>query len=393
MNPELGLSLIILGGFLAAKLFSTAKIPAVTSYILVGIVIGPMGLDIIPEGFLAASGFISDVVLGLIAFSIGSNFSPDHTKKIRSAVIRISVMEALGAMILVTLGLFFILGEPIEVAILFGAIATATAPAATLMVIEELKARGPLTDTLLGVVALDDAWSLMLFAIALVMAKIIALGETTGILFATEIGMAMVEIAATLLLGTVFAWLLHHYSKRVKDPSDLEILTLGIILLTVGVASTLDISVILSCLVLGVALININPEGFRFFDIVHPVDTPLYLIFFVLAGALLEVELLMDAGLLGAAYIVFRVAGKVGGAYLGGSISGEAGLAVRKYIGLGLVPQAGVALGVALIAREQFPGVGDMVFSTIVATTVIFELVGPVATRTALSLAGEVHSQ
>ncbi|MEA2045720.1 MAG: cation:proton antiporter [Euryarchaeota archaeon] len=393
MNPELGLSLIILGGFLASKLFSTAKIPAVTSYILVGIVIGPIGLNIIPVGFLAASGFISDVVLGLIAFGIGRNFSPDHTKKIRSAVIRISVMEALGAMILVTLALIFILGEPIEVAILFGAIATATAPAATAMVIEELKARGPLTDTLLGVVALDDAWSLMIFAIALVVAKTVAVGEAAGIIFVIEIGMAMVEIAASLLLGAVFAWLLHHYSRRVKDPSDLEILTLGIILLTVGVASTLGLSVILSCLALGVVLININPEGFRFFDIVHPVDTPLYLIFFVLAGALLEVELLRDVGLLGATYIVFRVAGKVGGAYLGGSISGEAGLAVRKYIGLGLVPQAGVALGVALMAREQFPGVGDMVFSTIVATTVIFELAGPIATRTALSLAGEVHSQ
>ncbi len=393
MNPELGLSLIILGGFLASKLFSSAKIPAVTSYILVGIVIGPIGLNIIPEGFLAASGFISDVVLGLIAFGIGRNFAPDHTKKIRSAVIRISVMEALGAMILVTLALVFILDEPIEVAILFGAIATATAPAATVMVIEELKARGPLTDTLLGVVALDDAWSLMIFAIALVVAKTVALGEAAGILFVTEIGMAVVEIAASLLLGAVFAWLLHHYSIRVKDPSDLEILTLSIILLTVGVASTLSLSVILSCLALGITLININPEGFRFFDIVHPVNTPLYLIFFVLAGALLEVELLMDAGLLGATYIVFRVAGKVGGAYLGGSISGKAGLAVRKYIGLGLVPQAGVALGVALMAREQFPGVGDMVFSTIVATTVVFELVGPIATRTALSLAGEVHSQ
>ncbi|MHC1595064.1 MAG: cation:proton antiporter [Methanotrichaceae archaeon] len=393
MNPELGLSLIILGGFLASKLFSSAKIPAVTSYILVGIVIGPIGLNIIPEGFLAASGFISDVVLGLIAFGIGRNFSPDHTKKIRSAVIRISVMEALGATILVTLALIFILGEPIEVAILFGAIATATAPAATVMVIEELKARGPLTDTLLGVVALDDAWSLMIFAIALVVAKTVAVGEAAGIPFVTEIGMAMVEIVASLLLGAVFAWLLHHYSRRVKDPSDLEILTLGIILLTVGVASTLGLSVILSCLALGVVLININPEGFRFFNIVHPVDTPLYLIFFVLAGALLEVELLRDVGLLGATYIVFRVAGKVGGAYLGGSISGEAGMAVRKYIGLGLVPQAGVALGVALMAREQFPGVGDMIFSTIVATTVVFELAGPIATRTALSLAGEVHSQ
>jgi len=392
MNPELGLSLIILGGFLVSKLFRTAKIPAVTSYILLGIVIGPSGLNMVPEGILAASGFISDVVLALIAFSIGRNFSSDHFGKIRRLVIQISVMESLGAAVLVTLALIFLLGEPFHIAILFGSIATATAPAATVMVIEETKARGALTETLLGVVALDDAWSLMIFAISMVVAKTIVLGNQ-GVEIVIEVGFAVLDITASFILGAIFAWVLHHYSSRVKETSDLEIMTLGVILLTVGLANSLELSVLLSCLALGIVLININPEGFRFFDIIHPVDTPLYLLFFVLAGALLEIGLLREVGLLGLTYIVFRVIGKVFGAYLGASKPGGMGPVVKKYIGLGLIPQAGVALGLALMVREQFPEVGETIFSTIVATTVIFELIGPIATRTALYLAREIPGE
>jgi Kef-type K+ transport system membrane component KefB len=389
-NAELGLSLIILAGFLAAKLFRTAKIPAVTSYILVGIVIGPSGLEVMPEGILAASGFISDVVLGLIAFGIGRNFHFRTFGKTGRIIVRISAMEALGALVLVTAALHLLLRMPLHVAVLFGAIASATAPAATVMVVEETKAKGPLTDTLLGVVALDDAWALMIFAVSMVVAKTIASGGATHLEIFMEAGMAVFEIAFSLTLGAVFAWLLHHYSSRVKDPSDLEIFTLGIILLTVGAASSLGLSVLLACLSLGVVLVNLSSEGCRFFEVIEPLDTPLYLIFFVLAGALLEIGLLREIGLLGLAYIVFRVAGKLLGAYIGASDPGGMGPVVKKYIGLGLIPQAGVALGLALMAREQFPVVGEMIFSTIVATTVVFELAGPIATRTALSLAREI---
>ncbi len=389
-NAELGLSLIILAGFLAAKLFRTAKIPAVTAYILVGIVIGPSGLEVVPEGILAASGFISDVVLGLIAFGIGKSFSFRTLGANGRIILRISAMEALGAMLLVTAAFTVLLDIPLHVALLFGAIASATAPAATAMVVEETKAKGPMTDTLLGVVALDDAWALMIFAVSMVAAKTIASGGAGHLDLLMETGFAVLEIAFSLLLGTVFAWFLHHYSSRVVDPSDLEIFTLGIILLAVGAASSLGLSVLLACLALGVVLVNISSEGRRFFEVIEPLDTPLYLIFFVLAGALLEIGLLKDIGLLGLAYIVFRVAGKLIGAYLGASDPGGMGSRMRKYFGLGLIPQAGVALGLALMAREQFPNVGETIFSTIVATTVVFELAGPIATRAALSLAHEI---
>jgi Kef-type K+ transport system membrane component KefB len=389
MNVVLALSLIFLGGFLAAKLFRTAKIPAVTSYILLGIAIGPSGLGIIPEGILAASGFISDVVLGLIAFSIGRYFSFDHFKQIGKPVMYISIMAALAPLCLVILGMFFFLNEPLYLAILFGAISTATAPAATLLVVEETKAKGPLAETLVGVVAIDDAWGLIIFAISLMAAKAIVVEESTGFQLIVITGLALAEILASLAIGIAFAVILHHYSRKVVDPSDLEILTLGVMLLTVGAATHFDLSVLLSCMALGAALININPQGFKLFDSIHPIDTPLYLIFFVLSGALLELNMLKEIGLLGTAYIFFRVVGKVGGSYLGGKISGAKDT-VKRYIGLGLLPQAGVALGVALIARDQLPQAGDLIFSTIVATTVIFELFGPLATRTALELAGEV---
>ncbi len=389
-NAELGLSLIILAGFLAAKLFRTAKIPAVTSYILVGIVIGPSGLGVVPEGILAASGFISDVVLGLIAFGIGRSFSFRTLGTTGRIVVRISAMEALGARLLVTAALTVLLDVPLHVAVLFGAIASATAPAATVMVVKETRAKGPMTDTLLGVVALDDAWALMIFAVSMVAAKTIASGGADHLDLLMETGFAVLEIGFSLILGAVFAWLLHHYSSRVLDPSDLEVFTLGIILLTVGAASSLGLSVLLACLALGVVLVNISSKGCRFFEVIEPLDTPLYLIFFVLAGALLEIGLLKEIGLLGLAYIVFRVAGKLIGAYIGASDAGGMGSRMRKYIGLGLIPQAGVALGLALMAREQFPNVGETIFSTIVATTVVFELAGPIATRTALSLAHEI---
>jgi len=219
--------------------------------------------------------------------------------------------------LLVTAALRLLLGVPLHIAVLFGAIASATAPAATAMVIGETKAKGPLTDTLLGVVALDDAWALMIFAVSMVAAKTIASGEADHLDLLMDTGLAVLEIAFSLTLGAVFAWLLHHYSSRVVDPSDLEIFTLGVILLAVGAASSLGLSVLLACLALGVVLVNISSEGRRFFEVIEPLDTPLYLIFFVLAGALLEIGLLKDIGLLGLAYIVFRVAGKLIGAYLG----------------------------------------------------------------------------
>lgn len=392
-NAELGLSLIILAGFLTAKLFRTAKIPAVTSYILVGIVIGPSGLQVMPEGILAASGFISDVVLGLIAFGIGRNFHFQTFGKTGGTIVRISVMEALGALVMVTAALHLLLEIPLHVAVLFGAIASATAPAATVMVIEEIKAKGPLTDTLLGVVALDDAWSLMIFAVSIVVAKTITPDVANHLEILAEAGMAVFDIAFSLILGAALAWLLHHYSSRVKDPSDLEIFTLGIILLTVGAANSIGLSALIACLALGVVLVNLSSEGCRFFEVIEPLDTPLYLIFFVLAGSLLEIGLLREIGLLGLVYIVFRVAGKLLGAYIGASAPGGMEPNVRKYTGLGLIPQAGVALGLALMAREQFPVVGEMIFGTIVATTVVFELAGPIATRTALGLAREIPEE
>jgi Kef-type K+ transport system membrane component KefB len=390
MNAELGLSLIILAGFLAAKLFRTAKIPGVTSYILVGIVIGPSGFDVVPSGILSASGFVTDVVLGLIAFGIGQNFRVQKLEEIGRQIIRISSVEVICAFLLVTAALHLLLGMPAHAAIVFGALSSATAPAATVVVIQELKAKGPLTDALLGVVALDDAWALILFPISMAVADAIATGGGAGLQILTEVGTAAGEIGASVLLGGALAWLLRHYSKRVEDSSDLEILALGIILLTVGVANSLGLEVILACLALGVVLVNLGSEECPLFEVVEPLDTPLYLIFFVLAGALLEVAQIQEIGLLGLVYISARVGGKILGAYIGASDFGRADPGVERYIGLGLIPQAGVALGLALMAREQFPNVGETIFSTVVATTVVFELAGPIATRTALSLANEI---
>ncbi len=185
------------------------------------------------------------------------------------------------------------------------------------------------------------------------------------------------------------AWIFSKFSQLVRIKSDLMSYVIGFILFTTGMALFLHLSVLLTNIVLGAAVINLNPTSFRFFETLKGIDDPIYLLFFVLTGASLEVSLLSQIGVIGIGYILFRVLGKMGGAYLGSIIAGTEAK-IRRYLGLGLIPQAGVALGVALSAKAEFPGVGEIILTTIVATTIVYEIFGPMSTRFALSKAGEI---
>lgn len=388
-NTIFSLGLILLLGFVSAKLIRRIKIPTITAYLLLGIIIGPPVLNLVSKGILNSSSLISNVVLGFIAFSLGQNFSIATFRKIGKPVLYISILEACGAWILVTLAFVFILKQPFYVAFLFGAISSATAPAATTMVIREYKAKGTFTDTLLGIVALDDAWCLIIFAISLAISKAVATHVATNLLFQKVILQSLLEIFGALLLGVALSFILSYFSRYARTPGDLLIYTLGFIFLDIGLCLYLHLSVLLSCMFLGATLVNINRVNFRFFDTLRSIDSPFYLLFFVLAGANLEIGLLKTLGAIGLFYLIFRALGKIGGAYLGGLVSG-AFYSIRRYMGLALLPQAGVALGVALIAKADFPQVGTMLFSTIVATTIVYELIGPSFAKFALRKAGEI---
>lgn len=389
MNTIFGLGFILLAGLFSARLINKVKFPAVTAYLLLGILIGPTLLKLIPGGILDASGLISNIVLGIIAFNIGQNFSRENFRRIGKSVVWISVLEACGAWLLVTLVFMLILRQPFYISLLFGAIASATAPAATVMVIREYRAKGNFTDTLLGVVAIDDAWCLIIFAVSLAISQAI-FNHMLATSFLLRVFLnSILSIFGAFILGGVIAVLLSLLSRFIRTQAELLTFTLGFILLSIGISRQLNLSVLLANMFLGAILVNINQTSFKFFDSLKMVDSSLFLLFFVLAGANLDIWIMPNLGLIGIAYLVFRVIGKISGASLGARISG-ASESIKKYLGLGLIPQAGVALGCALIAKHDFPAFGGMIFTTIVATTVIYELIGPLCTRRALQKAGEI---
>jgi NhaP-type Na+/H+ or K+/H+ antiporter len=389
MNAILSLGLILLFGLVSARLINKIKFPSVTAYLLLGILFGPSLANIVSSDLISASGFISNIVLGIIAFSIGQNFSRDNFLRIGRSVIWISLFEATGAWILVTLGIFLILKQPFHLSLLFGGISAATAPAATVMVVREYKSRGNLTDTLLGVVAIDDAWCLIVFALSLAISKAVAAHVSSNLFIIKVILKSVLGIGGAFLLGWTMSLLASNLSRYIRTQTEALVYALGFIFFTIGLALSLHFSVLLACMFLGASLVNLKKTRLNFFDVIRTIDSPLYVMFFVLAGANLEIHFLREIGLVGLVYLTFRMVGKITGVYLGGTIS-HASKIVRRYLGLGLAPQAGVALGCALIAKSEFPQVGGLIFTTIIATTIIYELIGPLFTKFALEKAGEI---
>lgn len=389
METILSFAAILLLGLLAARLLRHIKFPAVTAYLLLGILIGPEVLGLVARPILGASGSISNIVLSFVAFGLGQNFSRGNVSRIGKSVLWISLLEASGAWLLVTFSCLYLLRQSLPVSLLFGSIASATAPAATVMVVRESGAKGTFTDTLLGVVAVDDAWCLIIFAISLALARGLTHSAGEAFHLSAPFARSLVEIGGALGLGTLVALILTLFCRYLRSPEDLLICTVGFILLNTGLAIYFHLSVLLASIFLGMILVNVNKMSFRFFEILRTVESPLYLAFFVLAGASLEIHVLGKLGLIGLSYFIFRILGKVGGASLGGWIS-RATSPIKKYLGFGLVPQAGVALGVALIAKAEFPLMGGMIFTVIVTTTILYEIVGPFFTRWALHKAGEI---
>lgn len=388
MNFILGLGVILILGLLSGKIAERIKTPAITAYLVLGILIGPYVLRILPMNVIKTSGIISNIALSLIAFSIGQNFSKEIFRSIGKEVLWISILEAVGAWLVTVIALLYF-KVPGYMALIFGAIGAASAPAAIIMVVREYKAKGKFVDVLMGVVALDDAWGLIIFSISLAISKVMYAHLSTS-LINVVLG-ALLEIAKSFLLGGVLGFMLSRFGRTLKNQTDLLLCTLGVIFVTTGLALHFHASVLLSGMFLATVLVNLNNESFKFFDILGHVDWPIYLVFFVLAGASLEVDLLMKIGVIGLVYLVFRVVGKFIGTYLGAVIA-RSDSDIKKYLCLGLFPQAGVALGMALSAKEQFPEVGGIIFTTIAATTVIYEIIGPFFVKMALNKTNQIQS-
>ncbi len=391
MNTILSIGILLLGALVAERLVARIKVPGVTAYILLGVLLGPSIFNLLDTELIGVSDIMSNIVLGFIAFHIGSNFSGENFRKIGSSVLVVSLLETSITFLFVMGGILLITQEPIYMASVYGAIAAATAPTATMMIVMQYNARGPFTDLLLGIVSMDDAWGVILFSITLFFAMNAHADTGTGGGVSTLFFHIGFELLTAALVGTLAAYIVRWFGKYVQRRGDALTFILGLLFFSTGTALFFGASALLTNIVFGTVVINLEPTSYRFFDHLKKVDWPLYIMFYVLVGANFKVELMVSLGVVALVYVLFRIIGKVCGSYIGGYISVK-DKSVRRYMGLALMPQAGVALGLALLAKSRFPELGEMLFVTITATTILYELIGPFATRYALIKAGDIET-
>jgi Kef-type K+ transport system membrane component KefB len=364
------------------------KMPNVTGYLIIGLLAGPYCLNILSIDVIEKFSIIPDVALGFIAFSIGAEFKLSYLKKVGKAPLVIAFTEAIGAVLLVDLVLI-IAGYEISFVLVLGAIAAATAPAATLMVVRQYKAKGPVTNTLLPVVAIDDAAALILFGISVAISKAITSTGTTSI--ASTLLDPIIEIVGALVFGAVLGVALAFATKWFTGRGNRLVVSTAMILLCISVCNALGYSPLLACMAMSAVYVNLSKVSNKVFDLIDRFTPPIFMLFFFISGAELNLTILPAVGIIGILYIVFRVVGKISGAAIGATIS-KSEPEVKKYLGYTLIPQAGVAIGLASVAMSVVPEYGQKIRTIVLCGTVIYELVGPLVTKLALKKAGEINA-
>lgn len=382
------IALMLFGGLLFGRLAKLVKLPNVTGYLIAGLILGPFVLRLLPSGIVGEMGVIADVALGFIAFSVGSEFKLSYIKRVGMMPIVIACLEALGATVLVT-GSMLVFGQPPAFSIMMGAIAAATAPAATIMVIRQYKAKGPMTETLLTVVALDDAAALMLFGIASAIAQQMTSGGGNVL---ASILQPFYEIFGSLILGAVLGAVFTFPLRFFKKQGNRLCIIIAMVFLAVSLATLLELSSLLVCMAMGCLFVNLSSQSEHVISITDNFTPPILMLFFVLSGAQLDITVLPAIGLVGILYVVTRVIGKLFGAFVGAKIM-KAPAVVSKYLGFALIPQAGVAIGLSLLAGGIVPEYAQQIRAIILCGTLIYEMIGPVITKISLKKAGEIDSK
>ncbi|MFC1899094.1 cation:proton antiporter [Chloroflexota bacterium] len=399
-NLVLAIGTIIVIGFVGGMLTEKIKFPRITGYLIIGIVMSPSLLNIISAETIESLDIITNIALGVIAFLIGGSLHLDPLRRLGKSISWITPFQSVGAWIIVTILLAFlaplILGNSgttltqiyFPLAIIIGAISSATAPAATMAIIHEYKASGPFTTTLLAIVALDDAIAVVAFALAITVGKMMMDG--TGSMSLYEILVLPVfHIMEAITIGVFSGFMLIYIARMVKSSNLKLIIVFGMIMLCSGTAEVLGVSSILANMASGFIVINISQKQELFF-VVERIEDILYAMFFVLAGLHFDLGIIKIAGVLAVLIVVSRYAGKYFGTMVGATIA-HASSEVRKYLGFALLPQAGVALGLSLIAKQTFPAFGDIVVNAILASVIINEIITPSLTKYAILKSGEAN--
>ena len=377
---------------------SAVKIPEVTGYVLLGVLLGNSVVHLLSTPILEALSPVSSIALGLIAFMIGIELKLDVIKRLGKSILAIVTFESLGAFAVVFLGLFYLFGAGLETSLLLGAVASATAPAATVAVIKQYRAKGELTSTILAVVGIDDAAALIIYVF--IESFVSSNLEGSSIPIPLMLGSALLSILIALGIGVVSAIVYVLILRKTRNNDWIMLLLATFLFTLLGLCELLAVSELLAIMAFGMMIVNTSPVLSKKSEGIVSNFSPIFLVaFFVLGGAHLDIGSIRTIGLLGLLYFALRSFGKMGGATLGAFI-GRAPKKVRSLIGLSLLPQVGVALALALAINKkfgsgQFGDAGMQLASTIINvllfTTIITEIIGPLLTRYALHKAGETH--
>ena len=387
----ISVALMLFGGFAMTRLTKLAKLPNVTAYIIAGILLGPFCLNLVPASIVTGMDFISDIALAFIAFGVGEFFRIETLKKSGWGMIIITVFEALTASVVVFLVCFFVLRLDFAFSIVLGALASATAPASTMMTIRQTGAKGEFVDTLLQVVAFDDVIGLIAYSIAISLAMSSIGGSGFS---ASVVVLPIIKNVAAIAIGGGFGVLLKLLIPRKRSTDNRLIILVGLLFTFCGICALMDVSPLLGCMVIGTVYINLTNDEKLFLQLNY-FSPPILLLFFVKSGLGFRLDALTGSSgnvgavpliVVGVVYFAVRIVGKYAGAFIGCAIAKKPDR-VRNYLGLALIPQAGVAIGLAALGARTLGGSeGEALNTIILASSVLYEMIGPVAAKLSLSL-------
>ncbi|HKL58083.1 MAG TPA: cation:proton antiporter [Sphaerochaeta sp.] len=385
--------------FYMGKLMAFIKLPSLIGYMVTGVLLGPSLINFISEPVQGDLSFITDIALSFVAVSIGLELSLASLKRQGSGIITVIFAESLLAFIVVMTSIYALTGD-LSLALVFGSVAPASAPAGTVAIIQEYKAKGKLTEALYAVVGFDDGLGIIIFGFASAIAQSLLHSEMGGVMNISLVLLEpLKEVLFSVVIGVLMGWLFSSLVKRLHQKVDVFILLFSQVFIVAGLCTALGLSEILTNMIFGIIIVNTQSS-----KVIHSLKSQLqlfmpliFVLFFTLAGANLHLSALPSLGLIGAVYILGRSSGLMAGAYIG-SVLGRMESTIRKYLGMGILSQAGVAIGLALVVKQEFTpisahgaSIGVMVITTVTATSIFFEIIGPILTKIGLTKAGEIR--
>ena len=384
----LSIAIMLASGFLLTRITKRLHLPNVTGYIIAGVIIGPWCLNLVPSEYINQMDFVTDLALAFIAFGVGKYFRLSSLKANGKNMVILTLFESLTAGVFITTAML-LLGLSLSFSLLLGAIGCATAPASTIMTIRQYKAKGPFIDTILQVVALDDAVALVAFSVC---AAFVQASSGTGSVTVSQIALPVLFNVAALAIGAVSGVVLSRliHKRRSKDHS--LVLACVTIMGVAGICTSMNVSPLLACMASGTAYVHASGNK-HLFKQLNQFTPPLLVMFFVLSGMRLAIPSLAAAGLIGVIYFLIRIAGKYAGSSIGAAVI-HASPEIRRYFGLALIPQAGVSIGLAVLGQRMLPTESGLMLSTIILSSgLLYEMVGPACSKAAIKLSGSIPAK